>query len=58
MNMVMMLLAEIGAEAIKRIPTDMDLDEERVKTREDLVETGSEAKRKKLVKRLNRLMRF
>ena len=30
----------------------MDLDEERVKIREDLAETGSEAKRKKLVKRL------
>ena len=44
--------AEIGAEAIKRILTDMDLDEERVKIREDLAETGSEAKRKKLVKRL------
>ena len=44
--------AAIGAEAIKRILTDMDLDEERVKIREDLAETGSEAKRKKLVKRL------
>ena len=30
----------------------MDLDEERVKIREELAETGSEAKRKKLVKRL------
>ena len=44
--------AAIGAEAIKRILADMDLDEERVKIREELAETGSEAKRKKLVKRL------
>jgi len=44
--------AAIGAEAIKRILTDMDMDEERVKIREELAETGSEAKRKKLVRRL------
>ena len=44
--------AAIGAEAIKRILADMDLGEERVKIREELAETGSEAKRKKLVKRL------
>ena len=30
----------------------MDIEEERVKIREELAETGSEAKRKKLVKRL------
>ena len=44
--------ASIGAEAIKKILEDLDLDQERVKIREELAETGSEAKRKKLVKRL------
>ena len=44
--------AEIGAEAIKTILSNLDLDEERSKIREELRETGSEAKRKKLVKRL------
>ena len=44
--------ASIGAEAIKKILVDIDLDEERVKIREELIATGSEAKRKKLVKRL------
>ena len=48
--MVMMRLTAIGAEAIKVFVDD--LDEERVKIREELAETGSEAKRKKLVKRL------
>ncbi|MBU75151.1 MAG: DNA-directed RNA polymerase subunit beta' [Rhodospirillaceae bacterium] len=44
--------ASIGAEAIKQVLEGMDLDTERVKIREELAETGSEAKRKKLVKRL------
>ncbi|MAA50499.1 MAG: DNA-directed RNA polymerase subunit beta' [Gammaproteobacteria bacterium] len=44
--------ASIGAEAIKQVLEAMDLDAERVKIREELAETGSEAKRKKLVKRL------
>ena len=44
--------AEIGAEAIKTILINIDLDEERETIREELRETGSEAKRKKLVKRL------
>jgi DNA-directed RNA polymerase subunit beta' len=44
--------ASIGAEAIKKILEELDLDVERVKIRADLAETGSEAKRKKLVKRL------
>ncbi|MEC7496641.1 MAG: DNA-directed RNA polymerase subunit beta' [Pseudomonadota bacterium] len=44
--------ASIGAEAIKKILEAMDIEEERVKIREELAETGSEAKRKKLVKRL------
>ncbi len=44
--------AAIGAEAIKKILGDIDLDAERVTIRTELAETGSEAKRKKLVKRL------
>ena len=44
--------AEIGAEAIKTILIGLDLDQERETIREELRETGSEAKRKKLVKRL------
>ena len=44
--------ASIGAEAIKKVLEAMDIDAERVKIREELAETGSEAKRKKLVKRL------
>jgi DNA-directed RNA polymerase subunit beta' len=44
--------ASIGAEAIKKILEDLDLDVERVNIRNELAETGSEAKRKKLVKRL------
>ena len=44
--------AEIGAEAIKTILIALDLDQERETIREELRETGSEAKRKKLVKRL------
>ena len=48
----------IGAEAIKKILTDMDLNEEVVKIREDLINTGSEIKRKKLVKRLKLVESF
>ena len=44
--------AAIGAEAIKIILSALDLDTERETIREELRETGSEAKRKKLVKRL------
>ena len=44
--------AAIGAEAIKIILSALDLDAERETIREELRETGSEAKRKKLVKRL------
>ena len=44
--------AQIGAEAIKTILIGLDLDQERETIREELRETGSEAKRKKLVKRL------
>ena len=48
----------IGAEAIKKILTEMDLEEELIKIREDLVKTGSEIKRKKLVKRLKLVESF
>ena len=44
--------ASIGAEAIKKILGDIDLETERGIIRTELAETGSEAKRKKLVKRL------
>src|SRR5210317_2112487 len=48
----------IGAEAIKKILTDMDLNEEIVKIREELIKTGSQIKRKKLVKRLKLVESF
>ena len=44
--------AAIGAEAIKKVLCDIDLDAERATIRTELAETGSEAKRKKLIKRL------
>ena len=50
--------AGIGAEAIKRILTDIDLENDRDTVRVELKETGSEAKRKKLVKRLKLLDSF
>ncbi len=48
----------IGAEAIKKILIDMNLDEEVNKVREELIKTGSEIKRKKLVKRLKLIESF
>src|SRR5210317_867637 len=48
----------LGAEAITKILTDMDLNEEIVKIREELIKTGSEIKRKKLVKRLKLVESF
>ena len=48
----------IGAEAIKKILTEMDLKEEIIKIRDDLIKTGSEIKRKKLVKRLKLVESF
>ena len=48
----------IGAEAIKKILIDMNLEEEVVKIREELIKTGSEIKRKKLVKRLKLVESF
>ena len=50
--------AQIGAEAIKTILSEMDLDEEIEKDRAALAESTSEAKRKKLVKRLKLLEAF
>jgi len=50
--------AGIGAEAMKEILSDLDLEAEREKVEEDLRETGSEAKRKKLVKRLKLIEAF
>src|SRR5690349_24279422 len=48
----------IGAEAIKKVLNRIDLDSEKVKLRADLKETSSEAKRKKLVKRLKLIEAF
>jgi DNA-directed RNA polymerase subunit beta' len=48
----------IGAEAIKGILHGIDTDAEKVKLRADLKETTSEAKRKKLVKRLKLIEAF
>jgi DNA-directed RNA polymerase subunit beta' len=48
----------IGAEAIKQILVGIDIDADKVKLRADLKETTSEAKRKKLVKRLKLIEAF
>src|SRR3954452_1171281 len=48
----------IGAEAIKKVLARIDTDAEKVKLRADLKETSSEAKRKKLVKRLKLIEAF
>jgi DNA-directed RNA polymerase subunit beta' len=50
--------ASIGAEAIKVILHGIDTDAEKVRLRTDLKETTSEAKRKKLVKRLKLIEAF
>jgi DNA-directed RNA polymerase subunit beta' len=50
--------ASIGAEALKEMLVALDLEEERVEIREELRTTGSEAKRKKLVKRLKLVESF
>jgi DNA-directed RNA polymerase subunit beta' len=50
--------AMIGAEAVKKMLLALDMNAERVKTRDDLKETGSDAKRKKLVKRLKLIENF
>src|SRR5947208_2965179 len=48
----------IGAEAIKKILHGIDTDAEKVRLRADLKDTTSEAKRKKLVKRLKLIEAF
>ena len=50
--------ASIGAEALKEILQNINLEEDLVKCEEDLRDTNSEAKRKKLVKRLKLLESF
>ena len=50
--------AGIGAEAMKEILSSLDLEEILTEVEEDLRETNSEAKRKKLVKRLKLLEAF
>jgi DNA-directed RNA polymerase subunit beta' len=50
--------AGIGAEAVKRILADIDLDAEKTRLRVELKATTSEAKRKKLVKRLKLIEAF
>jgi DNA-directed RNA polymerase subunit beta' len=50
--------AKIGAEALKDVLSAIDLEKDRERLREDLRETTSEAKRKKLVKRLKLLEFF
>ena len=50
--------AGIGAEAIRDMLSDIDLEDERALLREDLAETTSEAKRKKYVKRLKLVEAF
>jgi DNA-directed RNA polymerase subunit beta' len=51
-------VAKIGAEALKDMLDRMDMSEEREQIKIDLKETGSEAKRKKLVKRLKLIDAF
>ncbi len=50
--------AMIGAEALQQILSGMDMEEERQNMREELRETGSETRRKKLVKRLKLVEAF
>ncbi len=50
--------AGIGAEAVKQILNGVDLDKEKTRLRGELRETTSEAKRKKLVKRLKLIENF
>ena len=50
--------ALIGAEAIKRLLIDLDMDMEYELLKTDLLETGSETKKKKIVKRLKLIEAF
>jgi DNA-directed RNA polymerase subunit beta' len=58
MNTAMKISVRIGAEAMKEVLSALNLEAEKAKVEEDLQETGSEAKRKKLVKRLKLLESF
>src|ERR1700676_1527004 len=50
--------ASIGAEALRTMLAAIDLDEEKKRLRDELRETGPEARRKKLVKRLKLVEAF
>jgi len=50
--------AAIGAEALRTMLSAIDLAEEKIKLRDELRDTGSEARRKKLVKRLKLVEAF
>ncbi|MGE4351083.1 MAG: DNA-directed RNA polymerase subunit beta', partial [Bdellovibrionales bacterium] len=50
--------AMIGAEAVKHMLSGIDLHEEKVKLRDEMRDTTSEAKRKKIVKRLKCIEAF
>jgi DNA-directed RNA polymerase subunit beta' len=50
--------ASIGAEALKHMLSQLDMQNERVIVREELAETNSDMKRKKLVKRLKLIETF
>src|SRR5260370_731976 len=50
--------ASIGAEALRTMLAAINLDEEKTRLRDELRETGSEARRKKLVKRLKLVEAF
>ncbi|MEZ5692055.1 MAG: DNA-directed RNA polymerase subunit beta' [Rickettsiales bacterium] len=50
--------AQIGAEAIKTMLCALDLEKQKTELRAELAETNSEAKRKKLVKRLKLIEAF
>ncbi len=50
--------AMIGAEAIKHMLSGIDLHEEKLRLREDMLTTTSDAKRKKIVKRLKVIEAF
>src|SRR5882762_2144451 len=50
--------ASIGAEALRTMLSAIDVEEEKVRLRDELRDTGSEARRKKLVKRLKLIEAF
>jgi DNA-directed RNA polymerase subunit beta' len=50
--------AAIGAEALRKMLSEIDLQDEKVRLRDELRDTNSEARRKKLVKRLKLVEAF